>query len=289
VNPRPRLGVWALALALAATGGVSGCERGETIVVATTTSLEDSGLLDALRPAFQARDGSRLRVVAVGSGEALALGARRDADVVLAHAPAAESAFVAAGHAAARVPVLRSDFLLVGPAGDAAGGGGGAGGAATGAGAAAAALARIAADGHPFVSRGDDSGTHQRELELWRAAGRDRAGLQREEWYLEVGQGMAEALRIAAERGAYLLTDRATWLAGGFPERLAAVAAVDPALENVYSVLVVRGGAREAAARRFAAWLAGAEARALIAAFGAERFGAPLFEPVPAAAAGPGS
>ncbi len=265
-----RLPICVLLLAL----GCGGQGRAQ-IIVATTTSLQDSGLLETLAPAFEREHPAfRLRFVAVGTGEALELGARRDADAVLAHAEAAELTFVDAGHAESRQLVMRGEFLIVGPVDGRAGAPG-----VTGPGSAVAALSRVADAGAPFLSRGDDSGTHLKELELWDAAGLDREALRKAGWYLEAGQGMGEALTIAAERGAYLLTDKATWLAMGMGERLPVLVSGDPALDNPYSVLVVSGAANTAGARVFAGWLTGAEAQGLIARFGVDEFGAPVFRP----------
>ncbi|MGE3500088.1 MAG: substrate-binding domain-containing protein, partial [Candidatus Binatia bacterium] len=169
--------------------------------VATTTSTQDSGLLDVLNPAFTAATSIPVDIIAVGSGKALALGRNGDVDVVLAHDPDAEARFIADGAGIDRREVMVNEFLVVGPADDPA--------AVRGADSAAAALARIARHGAPFVSRGDQSGTHVRELALFRAAGIDPAG----PWYFAAGQGMNPVLQIADEKLAYTLVDRGTWLA----------------------------------------------------------------------------
>jgi tungstate transport system substrate-binding protein len=178
----------------------------ETVVLASTTSTEDSGLFDELLPAFEkANPRYRIVVVAVGSGEALAIARRGDADVLLVHSPAAESTFMAEGHGASRQPVMYNDFVLVGDPTDPA--------HVRGINDAAAALAQIARTASPFVSRGDQSGTHAKELSLWKAAGITPAdSSKRGRWYMDVGQGMGETLRIANERHAYTLSDRGTYL-----------------------------------------------------------------------------
>ncbi len=271
---RPAVPAAALAaLALAVAGvALTGCGAGDAapsrLILASTTSTEDSGLFDALIPAFEkANPGVDVVVIAVGTGEALELGRRGDADVVLVHAPAAESAFVAAGHGTERRAVMVNDFVIVGPAADPAGIAGGAD--------AAAALRRIAAAGVPFLSRGDDSGTHRKERALWTAAGIEPEGA----WYLEAGQGMGDVLAIAGERRATTLSDRATFLALGVRHGLVVLVEGDPALLNPYAVIPVTGARNAAGARRFADWITSPAGQAVIADFGVERFGQPLFRP----------
>lgn len=240
----------------------------EQVVLASTTSTEDSGLFDQLIPAFEeSHPGLDVVVIAVGSGEALELGRRKDADVLLVHAPAAESAFVARGHGTDRRRVMYNDFVIVGPAADPAG--------VRELDDAAEALRRIAATGAPFISRGDDSGTHKKELALWRAAGVSPAGA----WYREAGQGMGDVLRIAAERRAYALADRATCLFLREALQLEVLVEGDERLINPYGVIAVAGARNLAGARAFRDWITGPEGQALIARYGAERFGRPLFIP----------
>lgn len=257
---------WLLILAVSLAFGCEG-DRVE-LLIASTTSTEDSGLFDVLLPAFmETHPEVRVKVTAVGTGQALELGRRRDADVLLVHAPAAESAFVAAGHGTARCSVMYNDFILVGPRSDPAG--------VAGSTDAAAALRRIAASRSEFISRGDDSGTHRKERSLWRAAGVEPAG----RWYMEVGQGMAESLRMATERRAYALTDRATYLNQRQELALSILAEGDERLFNQYGVIPVSGVSHPEAARAFALWITGAEGQALIGDYGTERFGRPLFVP----------
>jgi tungstate transport system substrate-binding protein len=241
-----------------------------SLVLATTTSLEDSGLLEALLPVFeQAHPGVRVRVLAVGTGQALALGRSRDADVLLVHSPADEAAFLDAGHGELRWPVMENDFVIVGPPADPAGLRGGRD--------AVAALRRLAAQRATWASRGDSSGTHRAEQRLQSAAGlTNGSGLH----VLEVGQGMAETLVLASERGAYALTDRGTYRS--LREKLALDVLVegDPRLRNVYSVIIVRGASNSRDAKAFADWLRSQEAQLLIANFGRERYGGSLFTPV---------
>jgi tungstate transport system substrate-binding protein len=241
------------------------------LVLATTSSADDTGLLDTLAATYHAGGGAhRLRPVVVGTGEALALGRRGDADVLLVHAEADELRFMAEGHGALRRTIFANEFVVAGPAADPVGLAGGAD--------AVAAFRRISEAGAPFISRGDGSGTHAAEQALWRAAGLGPvAGAN---GYVEAGLGMAETLRMASERGAYTLTDAATLTTLRAGLRLRVVVSGDPRLENRYSVIVVRGAREEAGARAFADWLAGVEAGAVIAGFGRARYGAPLFRRV---------
>lgn len=267
-------------VALAVVGAVGACggERsdhgaGKALTLATTTTIEDSGLLSVLDSAFRASPPQvRLRVIVAGSGEVLALGRRRDVAVLLTHAPAAESAFVAAGFAAERRPLMYSEFVLVGPPSDPAG--------VRGERDVAAALRRISSARARFASRGDDSGTHQRELALWREAGIGvEPGRPPADWYAEIGQGMGETLRIASETEAYALTDRPTFLVLQSGLRLELLVDPDPPLWNRYAVLVVEGAANIEAARAFADWLASPAAQELIRSYGRARFGRSLFMP----------
>lgn len=242
-------------------------DHGE-IFLASTTSTYDSGLFEVLLPAFhQAHPEYRVRVAAVGSGQALALARRGDADVLLVHSPRAEEEFMADGHGESRQRVMFNDFVIVGPGDDPA--------AVRGLSDAASALARIAGAGALFISRGDNSGTHNKERELWSAAGMEPRG----DWYLEVGQGMGGVLMIASELAAYTLTDRGTYLSFAERLRLAVLVEGDPALRNQYSVILVRGAANFDGARAFTDWITSPEAQMLIGQFGVEPFGRALFAP----------
>lgn len=260
-------------LALVSLTGCGGTDTRQPLILATTTSVEGSGLIDVLVPAFEAAHPQyALKVIAVGTGEAMKIGERGDADVLLTHDSAAEDRFVAAGHATSRRAVMHNDFVLVGPGSDPAGIRGLH---------PAAALARIEAQGATFVSRGDDSGTHRHELRL-----RDRAGLPRPttgRWYVETGQGMLETLLVADERAAYTMTDRSTYLAHGRDLRLQVLVENAEALRNPYGVLTVAGARNEDGGSKFAEWLTSAEGQRIIGTFGRERFEQPLFIP----AAGP--
>ena len=264
---------WLLGVVIVAGAG---CGRPMELLIASTTSTEDSGLFEVLLPAFtEAYPDYDVHVTAVGTGQALVLGRRKDADVLLVHAPAAESVFVADGYGTVRCEVMYNDFVIAGPPSDPGG--------IQGMEDAPEALARIAgaAGSSPsggaveFVSRGDDSGTHRKEQALWGMAAITPSG----PWYLEVGQGMAETLRMAAEQRAYTLTDRATYLAQREGLELAILVEGDPSLFNQYGVIPVTGASHPQAARDFARWITGPDAQALIAGFGTERFGQPLFVP----------
>ena len=203
----------ALAAGVLGLGGCGGDDAG-TMILATTTSTRDSGLLDVLVPEFERGSDCRVKTLAVGSGQALELGERGDADVLLVHSPAAEEAFMRNGHGTRRLAVMHNDFVLVGPPSDPAG--------TAGAADAPAAMRRIARVRAPFASRGDDSGTHAKELALWKTAGIRPRGA----WYVETGQGMGETLTIASQKQAYTLSDRGTFLA----------------TENLDAKLLVEGG-----------------------------------------------
>ena len=241
------------------------------ITLASTTSTEQSGLFQHLLPRFTQATGVAVRVVAVGTGQALDIARRGDADAVLVHDREAEERFVAEGFAAppGRRPVMYNDFILVGPRADPAG--------IAGLRDAPAALARVAAAGAPFISRGDRSGTHAAELRLWRDAAVAPTG----NWYWEVGQGMGPTLNIAAAQGGYALTDRGTWLSFRNRRDLAVLVEGDRRLFNQYGVMAVNPArhphVRAAGAARFVEWLIGPEGQRAVAEYRVG--GEPLFVP----------
>lgn len=247
------------------------CAAQTSIVLSTTTSTQDSGLLDDLLPRFEKETGIRVKTIAVGSGEALAMGRRGDADVLLVHSKAAEDEFMAQGFGSRRLDVMHNDFVLVGPPSDPARLKGHP---------AADALKRIAETGALFASRDDRSGTHARELDLWKRAGVDPHG---KPWYVATGQGMGETARVASEKRAYTLADRGTFLALKKTLDLAVLVEGEKELWNSYRVIVVspekHPKTRGKEATRFAEWLVSSETQTEIGAFGKEKFGQPLFVP----------
>jgi len=242
-----------------------------TLILSTTTSTQDSGLLDVLVPMFEKATGYSVKTISVGTGQALALAARGEADVTLAHAPALEKKYVEEGKMSNRRLVMYNDFVVIGPAEDPA--------RAKGL-PAVEALKRIAAAEARFVSRGDKSGTHALELALWKRAGVEPKGA----WYVESGQGMGQTLLIANERKAYALTDRGTYLAFQKRVDLPILAEKDRALLNIYSVMEVNpaNGPRvnAAAGKAFAAFMVSPDLQAVIKTFGVEKYGQPLFVPI---------
>jgi tungstate transport system substrate-binding protein len=246
-------------LALAASAAST--QAGERfITLASTTSTEQSGLFGHLLPLFEAKTGIEVRVVAVGTGQALLLGERGDADTLLVHDRAGEDAFVANGYGVDRRDVMHNDFVIVGPKADPAG--------VAGSTDVAAALAAIAAAQAPFASRGDDSGTNRAELRLWRAAGVDPEATGAD-WYRETGSGMGPTLNTAAGMAAYTLTDRATWASFRNRQDLTILVEGDPRLFNSYGSILVNPArhpsVKAADARIWHDWLTSAKGQAAIA------------------------
>ena len=244
-----------------------------TIVLATTTSTENSGVLEYLFPEFEGATGIVVRVVSVGTGQALRIGRDGDADVLLVHDRRAEEQFVLNGYGSERRDVMYNDFVVVGPAGDPA--------ALRGIQNAAAAVATIAQQSAPFVSRGDDSGTHKAERRLWAAAALEPWETASGDWYIEAGAGMGQTLNVAVGMGAYVLVDRGTWLSFRNKGDLEILVEGDARLFNPYGVILVNP-ARHAhvkadAARQFADWITGKSGQAMISSFRVA--GEPLFIP----------
>ena len=241
----------------------------KSLILATTTSTQDSGLLDALVPIFEKKAGYRVKTIAVGSGQALTLGRRGEADVLLVHAPDAEEKFMAEGCGLRRRPVMHNDFVLVGPEDDSAGG--------RRAKSASEAFEKIASAGAVFFSRGDESGTHVMEKKLWKAAAVAPEGRR---WYRQTGLGMGETLNVAAEKKGYALTDRGTYLALKKRLGLPILFEGDKSLLNVYHVIEVNGSKVDGkGARAFADFMVAAETQQRIRTFGVEQHGQPLFFP----------
>ena len=250
----------------------------ESIVLASTTSVQDSGLLDHILPLFTRKTGIVVHVVAQGTGQALATAAHGDADLVLVHDPDAEAKFIAAGHGAGRTEIAWNDFIVVGPAADPA--------HIAGTHDAPAALRAIANARAPFVSRGDKSGTDALEHRLWKAAGIDPATIGGG-WYRDIGGGMGAALNAAAAMGAYTLSDRGTWLSFHNKADLRIVLEGDPRLLNRYDVIMLdprrHPEARQAPAHALAAWLGSPEGQAAIGdyAINGQRLFHPEADPKP--------
>ncbi len=250
----------------------SGSDR--DVILATTTSTQDSGLLDALIPLFEQQTGYKVKTIAVGTGAALALGARGEADVVLAHAPAAEEKWMAEGNGTERLLVMHNDFVFVGPPADPAG--------IRGETSALAALRKIAEQQARWVSRDDKSGTDQLEKQLWKDAGLDPQG---QPWYVTSGQGMGATLTLADQKDAYTMSDRGTYLARQQTLQAQIMVEGDPPLLNVYHVMPVNPAKfptvriNAAGGKAFADFLVAPATQRLIGQFGTQRFGQPLFFP----------
>lgn len=245
-----------------ASGGPSG-----NMILATTTSTQDSGLLDEILPLFDQESSCTVKTVAVGSGQAMAMGEKGDADVLLVHSPDDEEQFMADGHGKSREAVMHNDFVLVGPPDDPAG--------LADAGSAAEALTRIAEEKATFASRGDDSGTHAKELALWEEAGIEPKG----SWYIETGQGMGDTLIIADQKHAYTLADRSTFLATKSLESDIAFEGSDDLLNNYHVILVGHEGTNAGCAEEFSRWILDQPVQDTIAEFGVEEYGEQLFTP----------
>ena len=243
---------------------------GDLLRLTSTTSTQDSGLLDILLPAFEQASGYRTMVFAVGTGAALRMGREGYADVLLVHAPEAERRFVDEGHGLARYSIMHNDFVIVGPPSDPAG--------LSGVDDAVQALQQVWDRRALFLSRGDDSGTHKKELRLWSAAELDPYGAR---WYRELGMNMAHVLRAASEQGAYTLTDRGTWLALRQGLDLEVLASGDPLMRNPYTVIEVNPdrhpSVNTAAARAFIEWICSPAAQRLIGDY--RKNGEVLFTP----------
>lgn len=258
-----------VALQLISVGCSKQPARITTIKLATTTSTENSGLLDALLPVFKEKHAIEVQVIAVGTGKAIKHGENGDVDVILVHARSAEDKFVADGYGVNRRDVMHNDFVILGPADDPAG--------VRGMEDAAAALTRLAESKASFVSRGDDSGTHKKEHSLWHGAGIEPSG----SWYLSAGQGMGACLTMANEKRAYVLSDRGTYLAYGEKINLEVLVEGDPRLFNPYGVIAVNPDkhphVKYEDAMTFINWLTSPEAQNMIAGY--QRGGEQLFYP----------
>ncbi len=245
----------------------------KNLILATTTSTQDSGLLDVLIPLFEKKTGYFVKTIAVGSGQAMSMGQKGEADVLLVHSPAAEKKFMADGNGVDRLIVMHNDFVVVGPAADPAG--------IMGAKSAPEAFKKIAGAGALFLSRGDNSGTHAKEKGIWKAAGIATEG---QKWYQETGLGMGQTLNVAAEKKGNTLTDRGTYLA--LKKNLAGLPILvegDAILLNVYHVIGVNPAkwpkVNADGAKAFSDFMVSADTQGVIKTFGVEKYGGPLFFP----------
>jgi tungstate transport system substrate-binding protein len=244
----------------------------KNIVLATTTSTQDSGLLDVLIPIFEKKTGFMVKTIAVGSGQAMAMGQKGEADLLLVHSPEAEETFVRGGFGINRRLVMHNDFILVGPPTDPA--------KVKGMKSTVDAFKKIASAKSLFISRGDNSGTHSKEKAIWKAAA---SAYEKETWYQQTGLGMGQTLNVASEKGGYTLADRGTYLALKKRLVLDVLAEGDAVLLNIYHVIEVNPAkwakVNAVGAKAFADFMVSKEAQNVIKTFGVEKFGSPLFFP----------
>ncbi len=261
-----------MVLCFAACGGEESKTDAENLVIrmATTTSVDNSGLLQYLFPYFEKATGYKVEHQAVGTGDAIKLAKDGNADLILVHAKASEEEFIAGGYGVERIPFMYNYFVIVGPADDPAG--------IKDSANAAEAFAKIKASGSPFISRGDDSGTHKAELKIW---GENAPDAEKDEWYISAGKGMGASLTMASEMGAYCLTDKATYLSMKDNLELDIIIEESEDMKNTYSVIACNPdkleGLNTEGAKAFIEWITGDEASALIAKYGKEQYGEALF------------
>ena len=264
------LAVLAVILTLTAWTPVQAQQK--NIILATTTSTQDSGLLDVLLPIFEKKTGYFVKTIAVGSGQAMAMGQKGEADVLLVHSPTAEKKFVAEGYRVNRRLVMHNDYIVVGPAGDPA--------KVKGTKATTDVFKKIASAGVLFLSRGDNSGTHSKERDVWKASGINPEG---QKWYQQTGLGMGQTLNVASEKNGYTLADRGTYLALKKNLQSNILAEGDAILLNIYHVIEVNPAkwpkVNTPGAKAFADFMISKETQEIIRTFGVEKFGSPLFFP----------
>ena len=250
--------------------GIQGASR--EIILATTTSTQDSGLLDVLLPIFEKKTGYFVKTIAVGSGQAMAMGQKGEADVLLVHSPAAEKKFITESYGVNRRLIMHNDYIMVGPPGDPA--------KIKGVKPTSAAFKKIASEKVLFMSRGDNSGTHSKEREIWKASGINPEG---ERWYQQTGLGMGQTLNVAAEKKGYTLADRGTYLALKKNLGLDILVEGDAILLNIYHVIEVNPAKwsklNVAGGKAFTDFMISKEAQDIIKTFGVDKFGSPLFFP----------
>jgi len=272
-----KTGIWIVLIGIVVsllffTGMASAQTQPKTIILATTTSTQDSGLLDVLIPIFEKKTGYFVKTIAVGSGQAMAMSQKGEADVLLVHSPAAEKKFVDEGYGINRRLIMHNDFIIVGPPDDAA--------KIKGVTPTSEAFTKIASGNALFMSRGDNSGTHAKEKEIWKAAGINPEG---QTWYQQTGLGMGQTLNVTAEKKGYTLADRGTYLALKKNLGLDILVEGDAILLNVYHVIEVNPAkwpkVNAAGGKAFADFMVSKETQEIVKTFGVEKFGSPLFFP----------
>ena len=260
-----------IALLLVSLGSTAQAQE-KTLILATTTSTQDTGLLDVLVPIFEKQTGYFAKTIAVGSGQAMTMGQKGETDVLLVHSPAAEKKFMDDGFGVNRRLVMHNDFVMVGPADDPA--------KIKGLKSAAEAYKKMAAAQALFLSRGDNSGTHAKEKDIWKAAGVKYEG---EKWYQQTGLGMGQTLNVAAEKKGYTLADRGTYLALAKTLKLDILVEGDAVLLNIYHVMEVNPQkwpkVNFAAAKAFADFMVSKETQEIVRTYGVDKYGSPLFFP----------
>ena len=260
--------VWMIGMALPA----SAAPAQKNLILATTTSTQDSGLLDVLIPLFEKKTGYFVKTISVGSGQAMAMGQKGEADVLLVHSPDAEKKFMAEGFGVDRLLVMHNDYVVLGSSSDPA--------AVKSAKTTPEAFKKIAAAGSLFMSRGDNSGTHAKEKGIWKAAGINPVG---QKWYQETGLGMGQTLNVANEKDGYLIADRGTYLSQKKNLKLSILKEGDPILLNIYHVIGVNSvkwpKVNTAGAKAFSDFMVSAEVQGIIKTYGMEKYGGALFFP----------
>jgi tungstate transport system substrate-binding protein len=269
---RRSLILWGIIAILLVSGGSVAQAQDKTLILATTTSTQDTGLLDVLIPIFEKKTGYFVKTIAVGSGQAMTMGQKGEADVLLVHSPAAEKKFMEDGFGVRRRLVMHNDFVMVGPAEDPA--------KIKGLKSAGEAFKKMASAQALFISRGDNSGTHAKEKDVWKVAGVKYDG---EKWYQQTGLGMGQTLNVAAEKKGYTLADRGTYLALAKTLKLSILVEGDAVLLNIYHVMEVNPAkwpkVNIAAAKAFADFMVSKETQEIIKTYGVEKYGSPLFFP----------
>jgi tungstate transport system substrate-binding protein len=264
--------LWTIVSLFILIGSSTVMAKTKTVILSTTTSTQDSGLLDVLIPIFEKNTGYFVKTIAVGSGQAMAMGQKGEADVLLVHSPAAEKKFVSEGYGINRRIIMHNDFIIVGPPGDSA--------KIKGIKLASEAFKKIASAQALFLSRSDKSGTHVKEMDIWKAAG---INPEKEKWYQQTGLGMGQTLSVTAEKKGYTLADRGTYLALKKNLGLDILVEGDAILLNIYHVIEVNPvkwpKVNAAGGKAFADFMVSKETQDIVKIFGVDKFGSPLFFP----------